>query len=210
MGLFDGGAKKILRDGIPGTATIREAEQIHDDGTDEHGQRGEFFLNDLRDAGFWGKHRYLFTLDVAVEGSEPYEVSGEFKTPAKAGKTGLLSHRGLNAGLELPVKVDRSDPQKLAIDWEAFLADPDSKKAVKRAASEGSVSEYRQMLDSDPALASTLREGNKVAVIGWAGMVQSGDMSREEFDKSVDLEVKTGRMDPADAEAARAKLDGTA
>jgi hypothetical protein len=208
MGLFDRGTKKILERGIPGTAVIREARKIEDDGTDEHGQRGEFLLNDLRDAGFWGKHSYDFTLDVRVADAEPYEVTGRFKTPAKAGRTGLLSHRGLNPGIELPVKVDREDPQLVAVDWEAFLADPASKAAVKQAASEGSVSDYQQMLDANPELAQTLRRGNSVAVFGWVGEVQNGNMSRAEFDKTVDLEVKTGRMDPADAAAARAKLGG--
>lgn len=207
MGLFDRSTKKILERGTPGTAVIRESRKI-EDGTDEHGQRGEYVLNDMRDAGLWGKHRYEFTLEIQVPGAEPYEVSGEFKTPAKAGRTGLVSHRGLEPGLELPVKVDREDPQRIAIDWDAFLADPGRKAAVKKAAQGESVDAYKSQLEADPALAQQLRAGNAVAVVGWAGMVEDGKMSREEFDKTVDLEVKVGRMDPADAEAARARLDG--
>src|ERR1044072_6299593 len=116
MGLFDRGEKKILERGTPGTAVIRESRKIEDDGTDEHGQRGEFLLNDLRDAGFWGQHRYEFTLEVEVPGRAPYEVTGQFKTPAKAGRTGMFSHRGLKPGLKLPVKPDPADTQRIAID----------------------------------------------------------------------------------------------
>src|SRR5262245_51876908 len=113
MGLSGRARKKILERGIVGTAVIRESRRIADDGTDEHGQRGQFLLNDLREAGFWGKHRYRFTLDVQIPDAEQYEVSGEFKTPAKAGRIGLLAHRDLEPGLELPVKVDRDDPQQI-------------------------------------------------------------------------------------------------
>jgi hypothetical protein len=64
------------------------------------------------------------------------------------------------------------------------------------------------MLDANPELAQQLRANNATAVVAWARAVQAGKMSREEFDKTVDLEVKVGRMDPADAEAARATLEG--
>jgi hypothetical protein len=208
MGLFDRSSKKILERGIAGTAVIRESRKIEDDGTDEHGQRGEFLLNDMRDAGLWGKHRYVFTLEIQVPETEPYEVSGEFKTPAKAGRTGVLSHRGLEPGLQLPVTVDRADPQRIAIDWDAFLASPDRKAAVKEAVQGESANANKRMLEANPDLAQQLRANNATAVVGWANAVKAGKMSREDFDKTVNREVKVGRMDPADAEAARASLDG--
>jgi hypothetical protein len=197
----------ILKSGIAGTAVIRESRKI-EDGTDEHGRRGQFLLNDMRDAGLWGKHRYDLTLEIQIPDTEPYEVSGRFKTPAKAGRTGLVSHRGLQPGLELPVKVDPGDPQQIAIDWDAFLSSPDRKAAVKTAAQGESVNANKRMLEANPELAQQLRANNATAVVAWARAVQAGKMSREEFDKTVDLEVKVGRMDPADAEAARATLEG--
>ncbi len=208
MGLFDRSGKSILERGIAGTAVIRESRRIENDGTDEQGQRGEFLLNDMRDAGLWGKHRYVFTLEIQVPEVDPYEVSGEFKTPAKAGRTGVLSHRGLEPGLKLPVKVDRDDSQRIAIDWDAFLASPDRKAAVNEAVQGESANANRRMLEANPDLAQQLRANNATAVVGWANAVRAGKMSREEFDKTVDLEVRVGRMDPADAEAARASLDG--
>jgi hypothetical protein len=208
MGLFDRSSKSVLKQGIAGTAVIRESRKIEDDGTDEGGQRGEFLLNDMREAGLWGKHTYIFTLEIQVPETEPYEVSGEFKTPAKAGRTGVLSHRGLEPGLKLPVKIDRDDPQRVAIDWDAFLASPDRKAAVKEAVQAESANANKRMLEANPDLAQQLRANNAVAVMAWANAVNAGKMTREKFDKTVDLEVKVGRMDPADAEAARATLDG--
>jgi len=41
----------------------------------------------------------------------------------------------------------------------------------------------------------------------WVEAVRLGNMSREEFEETVTQEVETGRMDPADADAARAELD---
>jgi hypothetical protein len=208
MGLFDRSSKRILERGVAGTAVIRESRKIEDDARDEHGQRGQYVLNDMRDAGLWGKHSYDLTLEIQIPGTEAYEVSGEFKTPAKAGRTGLVSHRGLGPGLELPVKVDREDPQRVAIDWDAFLASPDRKAAVKKAVQDESANANKRMLDANPDLAKQVRANNANAVVVWAGAVKAGKMSREKFDKTVDLEVRVGRMDPADAEAARATLDG--
>jgi hypothetical protein len=207
VGLFDRSSKTILERGIAGTAVIRESRKI-EDGTDERGQRGQFMLNDMRDAGLWGKHRYDLTLEIQIPETEPYEVSGRFRTPAKAGRTGLVSHRGLQPGLQLPVKVDPNDPQQIAIDWDAFLASPDREAAVKEAAQGESVNANKRMLEANPELAQQLRDNNAVAVVSWARAVNAGKMSRAEFDKTVDLEVRAGRMDPADAEAARATLDG--
>jgi hypothetical protein len=207
VGLFDRSSKTILERGIAGTAVICESRKI-EDGTDERGQRGQFMLNDMRDAGLWGKHRYDLTLEIQIPETEPYEVSGRFRTPAKAGRTGLVSHRGLQPGLQLPVKVDPNDPQQIAIDWDAFLASPDREAAVKEAAQGESVNANKRMLEANPELAQQLRDNNAVAVVSWARAVNAGKMSRAEFDKTVDLEVRAGRMDPADAEAARATLDG--
>ena len=207
MGLFDRSSKNILERGMAGTAVIREARKV-EDGTDEHGRRGQYVLNDMRDAGLWGKHRYDLTLEIQVPEMEPYEVSGRFKTPAKAGRTGLVSHRGLQPGLQLPVKVDPHDLQEIAIDWDAFLASPDRKAAVKEAVQVESANANKRMLDANPDLAQQVRTNNAQAVVVWANAVKAGKMSREKFDNTVDLEVKVGRMDPADAEAARATLDG--
>ncbi|MGI9019294.1 MAG: hypothetical protein ACR2G3_01115 [Solirubrobacterales bacterium] len=65
----------------------------------------------------------------------------------------------------------------------------------------------REQLERNPKMAEKLRAGNRQAVQAWAEAVRGGGMSREEFESTVELEVATGRMDPADAETARATLD---
>ena len=46
------------------------------------------------------------------------------------------------------------------------------------------------------------------ATMAWAEAVQLGNLTRGEFEQQFTLEVDHGRMDPADAAAARANLDG--
>jgi hypothetical protein len=48
-------------------------------------------------------------LEVHAEGLEPYRVANQYIVPATA---------QLGPGVELPVKVDRDDPAKIAIAWE--------------------------------------------------------------------------------------------
>jgi hypothetical protein len=78
---------RLLAEGIPGTAIIREM------GTPE---RGATWFN--------------LTLDLEVHPKtrEPYRVANEYLVPAAV---------HLEPGVELPVKVDPADPAKLAIDW---------------------------------------------------------------------------------------------
>jgi len=48
-------------------------------------------------------------LEVHVTFREPYRVTNDYLVPAWA---------GLGPGVELPIKVDREDPAKIAIDWD--------------------------------------------------------------------------------------------
>jgi hypothetical protein len=59
-----------------------------------------------------------------------------------------------------------------------------------------------------PELQQQMWAQNKQAAAAWVVAVRMGNMSREEFEREIQLEVDNGRMDPADAEAARAELDG--
>jgi hypothetical protein len=52
------------------------------------------------------------TLQVFVEGRNPYEVEDQRLVSAKM---------PLGFGMVLPVKVDRDDQQRIAIDWDAHL-----------------------------------------------------------------------------------------
>ena len=149
-------------------------------------------------------------LEVRIPDRDPYEVEGSFKVPRKAENTGLLAGgvgNPLRPGLELPVRVDPADPSSIEIDWKRFLATPGRKDAQRAATQSAKNRQMAEQLEANPKLAEQLRAGNKQAVQSWAAAVKAGSLSREEFEQTVNLELETGRMDPADAEAARAQLD---
>jgi hypothetical protein len=113
----------------------------------------------------------------------------------------------LTPGLELPVRVDAADPTSIEIDWERYLKTPGRKQAQRAATQSARNRQMAEHLENNPKLAEKARAGNRVAVQSWAAAVKAGNMSREDFEQTVSQEVETGRMDPADAEAARATLD---
>jgi hypothetical protein len=54
-------------------------------------------------------------LEVHVSGRQPYRVNNMYMVPAGA---------TIGQGVTLPIKVDQSDPSKIAIDWEAAQRAP--------------------------------------------------------------------------------------
>lgn len=88
------GKAAVLRDGVPGTALITFIAD---------GGRG----NDMTQLVY-------LELDVSVDGAPPYPVrTGEYLTAASTGSVA--------PGRELRVKVDRTDPHRVAVDWEQTL-----------------------------------------------------------------------------------------
>ena len=83
------GAPSILENGDPGKGIVRAM------GTPA--RAAQWFNLDI-------------DLEVHVGGRKPYRVMNQYMVPASA---------QLGVGAELPIKVDRSDPAKIAIDWEA-------------------------------------------------------------------------------------------
>lgn len=150
-------------------------------------------------------------LEVRIPDRDPYEVEGKFEVPRKAENTGLLPGaigKPLGPGLELPVTVDAADSKLVEIDWERYLKTPGRKEAQRAATQSARNRQMAEQLERNPKVAEKVRTQNRVAVQSWAAAVKAGSLSREEFEQTVSLEVETGRMDPADAEAARAELDG--
>ena len=207
MGLFGGNRKDLLKSGVEATAVIRKSQPIDPDleGGAEPGEAG--ILSYLPDQLGIGKRRYQFTLEVAAPGSEAYKVDIDTKVPARSQWAGLGKLRDLPPGLELPVRVDPSDPQSLEVDWDKFFANPDRKKAVSKASSDHNVAKYREEVATTET-GRKLIEGNRAALPVWVQAVKGGNMKRKEFDKTVELEVRLGRMDPADADEAYRQLDG--
>ena len=199
MGLLD-----RLRSGsggdVTGTAHVKKSDPLG------HLADGDTTVIDLATDHF-GSRRYVLLLEVRLPGRDPYEVEGRFKVPNRAlgpvGAGGILAE-----GIELPVRVSATEPDAVEIDWSAYKSAPGRKQQQKAAQESRAHENQREQLERNPKLAEKLRAGNRRAVQAWSEAVRGGGMSREEFEKTVDLEIATGRMDPADADAARASLDG--
>ena len=187
---------------LEGTAVIRESETDQPQDTDDSWWSLDFGFNVI------GKRPYRFRLEVRIPGREPYEVHDKFKVPRKVENTGFFSRANkLQPGIELPVRVSSADPTDVEVDWDAFLASPGRKQAIKDARLAFQNAHLKEQYARNPEMLAKLQEGNRGAVQAWANAVRAGSMSREEFEKTVALEVDTGRMDPAAAEAARRSLD---
>jgi len=96
--------RKILKKGKPGTATIVSMSMP---------QPGASSQN------------IAMTLQVFVEGMNPYEVEDQWMVSSKD---------TLGFGMQLPVKVDPDKPEKVAIDWEAARAGEIQQTAARRQA----------------------------------------------------------------------------
>jgi hypothetical protein len=186
---------------VEGTALVLEAEA--NPGTLTSASESQAIFMDFN---ILGSRKYFFALEVRLPGQQPYRVEGKFKVPKRAENTGLLQTNALTAGIEVPVRVDPSKPDDVEIDWKAYRSKPgrvDDQRAAHQ--SDRNVAMQKE-LKKNPEVLAKLRAGNKLAVQGWVGAVQAGSLSREEFEAQVKVELETGRMDPADAEAARAML----
>jgi hypothetical protein len=188
---------------VEATALIRESERS-----------GRAFgqFSDFEVVNRFGKRTYTLVLEVRIPDREPYEVEGTFNVPRKAENTGLLPLPGkvgrpLQPGIELPVSVDPADTASVEIDWDRYLAQPGRKEAQRAASDSARNRQMAEQLKKNPKVANKMIEGNRMAVQSWAAAVKAGNMSREDFEETVNLELETGRMDPADAEAARQSLD---
>ena len=96
--------RKVLKKGMPGRATIVAASPP---------SRGASSFN------------MAMTLQVYVEGLAPYEVEDQWMVKAK--DTEALSG-------SIPVKVDRDEHDKVAIDWDALRDEFEQETAQRRAA----------------------------------------------------------------------------
>ena len=206
MGLFGNRRNRrrlgALSDGLEGIAVIRASETVGEMQSRD-GSTGplDFGLN------IAGTRAYWLTLEVRVPGREPYEMTGRFDVPRKAENVSFLSTANkLQPGLELPVRVGADNPESVAVDWDRFLDAPGRRAAVKSAKEAGQRTQVAKQIAKNPKMQAKMFANNRMAVQAWVGAVQAGQMSRAEFEKTVTGEVESGRMDPADAEAARATL----
>jgi hypothetical protein len=111
--------KKVLRNGVPGRATIVEQGALDRGGT---------------------SFNLPMTLQVHVDGMTPYEVEDQWMVKAKdtVGLSGWI-----------PVRVDRERPERVAIDWEGVRANYEQSKAARRDALAARVGPGVSGLDAD-------------------------------------------------------------
>jgi hypothetical protein len=190
---------------MAGEAKVLASERP-EPGKEAVGQGGEFDVSDF------GVGRHTLRLEIRLPGQEPYEVVGRFKIPPKVqfGRRAPLIARPLMkrspvpVGITLPVSVNPAKADDVTIDWEGFLA-AGGRDQMKRHHEAVAVDKLAR---DNPEQATQQREQAKQTLEGWVVSVQGGALKRKDFDKSVDGYVKLGWLDPAEAEAARAKLDG--
>jgi len=104
----DRGRDDLLASGLAGTATIVEQRGFPSTDDDEI----ELLKRD---------EHMLFLLEIAVsDGRAPYQLQGAWKIPGFYKGWDWVQH--VEAGMQVPVKVKADDPERVAIDWEAFVA----------------------------------------------------------------------------------------
>jgi hypothetical protein len=96
--------RKVLRKGMPGRATIVEMGALDRGGT---------------------SFNLPMTLQVHVEGITPYEVEDQWMVKAKD----AVALDG-----SIPIKVDPSNHEKVAIDWETLRGEYEQEKTARREA----------------------------------------------------------------------------
>ena len=102
----------------------------------------------------------MLELEVTLPGEDPYRVSGSFKVPAKAERTGL-TRGSLSRGLDLPVRVDPANRERVEIDWERFAASPERRHALEEARILRQADVMSAQLAKNPKLQAQLWKQNK-------------------------------------------------
>ncbi len=124
-------------------------------------------------------------LEIHVSGRDPYRINQQYMVPASA---------QLGQGVRLPVKVDKSDPAKIAIDWER----------APQPAAEGQIRPAGQSQATPPAAPAT--GGLAGAAQGWSNIAAGGD-SVARLEKLAQLK-ESGALSDAEFEAQKAKILG--
>jgi hypothetical protein len=192
------------------SATVGEAVVLASErpepGKETPGEGGEFDVSDF------GVGRHSLRLEVRVPGREPYEVEGRFKVPKEVqfGKRApfllrpLMKRSPIPVGITLPVTVDATDPNDVTIDWDGFLTSG-GRDDIKRGNEAAAVDKLRQQY---PEGTAQMRENAQRELPGLVVGVRGGTIKRKDFDQTLETYVRNGYLEPEEADAARAELDG--
>ena len=107
-------------------------------------------------------------------------------------------------GITLPVSVDPAKPEDVTIDWDGFLASGgrDEMKSKQEAAG------AEKLAQAYPEQTSQMRENAKRQLPGLVAGVRGGTIKRKDFDQTLETYVRNGYLEPGEADAARAEVDG--
>ena len=150
---------------------------------------------------------YAFVLEVTVPGQDPYQVPVDSRVPLKVEKVSLLQSHPVPPTLAVPVVVDAGDPTRVRIDWTAFLARPDRVQQLKAARERAIALTVQRKADAQPEKYAAQRAQNKGVVMSWAESVRAGNLTRAAVERDAAVLIRLGFMDPADLEAALARID---
>jgi hypothetical protein len=185
MGLLDRFTKKdSLKEGLPGTAVLRSKPKWVGDMDDQDPHSLTTFS--------WPME---LDLEVRVEGREPYTLSQEFKVPKR--------WYDISTGLEIPVRVDPQQPDRILIDWDAFRAAGGEQLVEERSASNQREANYKAVSGNTAA-----REAMQNTVKEWLGAVRAGAMSVPDFNGYIDEHVTQGYLTAEEGDAAKAQAAG--
>ena len=202
MGLF--GRKSKSGEVQAGMATVTTSSMVPNvitrTGVYHHVEERENSLNAFN----LGTIPHDLTLEVRIAGRAPFEVTKRFAVPAKA--TGRQGYE-LPVGLELPVTLPGHDPNQVEIEWKTFLASPDSKKAVQKAASRQSFDEAKKYTEAVPGMTDKTWANAAAGMPMWMEAVRQGKMKRKAFEQQVDTLTRIGQMDPELAAEGKRTLD---
>jgi hypothetical protein len=171
------------------------------DPSDSESERGSDLIPTL--AGM----PYAFVLEVTVPGQAPYQVPVTSRVPLKAEKVNLLQSHPIPLTLAVPIDVDADDPTTVRIDWNAFLAQPDRVPQLKAARDRALAITAQRNVAAQPEKFAAQRAQNKAVVMSWAESVRAGATTRAVVERDAAVLIRLGMMDPADLEAALARVD---
>jgi hypothetical protein len=188
VGLLDRFTKQDVRDeGLSGTAVLRATPTF----PLRHSDDDKDPLNDplIRS---WPLE---LNLEVRIDGRDPYSVLQEFKVPKKWFK--------IVRGVELPVRVDPEQPDRIVIDWEAFGAAGGKQVVEERGAQNQRDATFKAVSQN-----TVLREAAQKTFVEYLGEVEAGRMTVQDFNGYVDEHVTQGMLTPEEGDAFKAQAAG--
>lgn len=160
----------------------------------------------------YGVGRHRLKLEVRLPGLEPYEVEGKFKVPKEVqfGKRApfllrpLMKRSPIPVGITLPVSADPANPDDVTIDWDGFLASGGRDEMKKGNEAVG----REKLKQTYPEQTARMREVALADIPRLIAGVKGGSIKRKDAEQSLDSYAHSGFLEPEEADAARAELDG--